>query len=82
LFKFYYGGDIVNLGDFGNAALFEHRFWLQIMGDHGRFILNSLPTEEDREIIKSGELINAFDQMLYSMLQVLRTILMVWKKSS
>jgi hypothetical protein len=23
------------------AALFEHRFWLQILGDHARFIFNA-----------------------------------------
>jgi hypothetical protein len=30
--------------------LFEHRFWLQIMGDHGRFIMNSLSLREKGDI--------------------------------
>jgi hypothetical protein len=32
-------------------ALFEHRFWLQILGDHARFILNALSPKE-KKILK------------------------------
>ena len=45
--------------------LFEHRFWLQILGDHSRFIYNSLsPTEIDK-ISKANYFIGKFDNLLY-----------------
>ena len=50
--------------DYPKTALFEHRFWLQVLGDHGRFILNTLsPTEAERiEIAKN--FISLFDTLL------------------
>lgn len=44
--------------------LFEHRFWLQIMGDHGRFIINSLSLREKGDIEKAEKFIIIFDQLL------------------
>lgn len=32
----------MNIDVFEKTAVFEHRFWLQILGDHARFIFNSL----------------------------------------
>jgi len=32
------------------SVLFEHRFWLQILGDHARFIFNSLSPVEKATI--------------------------------
>jgi hypothetical protein len=32
------------------TALFEHRFWLQVLGDHSRFILYALSPKESSEI--------------------------------
>lgn len=32
------------------AIWFEHQFWLQILGDHGRFIFSNLSPEEKDEI--------------------------------
>lgn len=33
-----------------SAALLEHRFWLQILGDHARFLYHSLSPSEKGEI--------------------------------
>lgn len=46
------------------SALFEHRFWLQILGDHGRFIFNTLSPKETKDIQTAQKFIQAFDQLL------------------
>jgi len=46
------------------AALFEHRFWLQILGDHSRFIFNSLAPAEKTDIQAARNFIQVFDQLL------------------
>jgi hypothetical protein len=45
-------------------ALFEHRFWLQILGDHSRFILNALSPTESQDIEVTKSFILLFDQLL------------------
>ncbi|OPA81224.1 hypothetical protein BVG16_02565 [Paenibacillus selenitireducens] len=45
-------------------ALFEHRFWLQILGDHSRFIYNSLSPNELQDIVTADDFIQLFDQLL------------------
>lgn len=45
-------------------ALFEHGFWLQILGDHSRFILNALSPKETDFIEKANEFIDLFDSLL------------------
>lgn len=50
--------------DYTVEALFEHRFWLQILGDHGRFIFNSLSPKEGKEIQTAGYFIQVFDHLL------------------
>ena len=40
----------MNNNDFYQSGLFEHRFWLQIMGDHARFIFYSLAPSETKQI--------------------------------
>jgi hypothetical protein len=47
-----------------DAALSEHRFWLQIMGDHSRFIFYSLAPTESEYILTAQEFIILFDQLL------------------
>ncbi|WP_328803912.1 DUF2935 domain-containing protein [Paenibacillus glycinis] len=47
-----------------DAALFEHRFWLQILGDHSRFIFNALAPMETKDIEIAGQFIKAFDDLL------------------
>jgi len=46
------------------SALFEHRFWLQILGDHARFIFNTLSPAENKDIQLAVSYIEAFDQLL------------------
>jgi len=45
-------------------ALFEHQFWLQILGDHGRFIYDSLAPKETNDIKTAQQFIQRYDQML------------------
>lgn len=47
-----------------NVTLFEHRFWLQILGDHSRFIYYSLAPTQAQEIEKAKQFIAAFDKLL------------------
>ena len=47
-----------------SPALFEHRFWLQILGDHSRFICNALAPKEKKDIAAAERFIGAFDQLL------------------
>lgn len=44
--------------------LFEHRFWLQILGDHSRFILNALAPSEEGFIKKANMFKIRFDKLL------------------
>ncbi|WP_409346025.1 DUF2935 domain-containing protein [Paenibacillus sp. MBLB4367] len=46
------------------SALYEHRFWLQILGDHGRFIYNVLSPKETKDINKVIPFMQAFDRLL------------------
>lgn len=45
-------------------ARFEHLFWLQILGDHSRFIHDALAPVETKEIEKSARFIQVFDSLL------------------
>lgn len=45
-------------------AWFEHRFWLQILGDHARFIYNALSPKELNDIQISLQYMNHFDELL------------------
>ena len=47
-----------------DITLVEHRFWLQIMGDHARFIFFSLAPNEVEYLQRSQDLIIGFDQLL------------------
>jgi hypothetical protein len=46
------------------AAKFEHSFWLQILGDHARFILDSLAEKEKADIQQAKYFKQKFDQYL------------------
>jgi len=50
--------------DYLHNALFEHRFWLQILGDHSRFIFNSLSPKEYNAIEIAKNFIDSFDLLL------------------
>ncbi|SHJ91949.1 protein of unknown function [Clostridium cavendishii DSM 21758] len=45
-------------------TIFEHQFWLQILGDHARFILNGLSPNETTFIKKADMFISKFDNLL------------------
>jgi hypothetical protein len=45
-------------------ALWEHNFWLQVLGDHSRFILNALSPKETHFIHQANRFINLFDDLL------------------
>jgi hypothetical protein len=49
---------------FQKEALFELHFWLQILGDHGRFIHDSLAVSETEKIKAASYFITQFDQLL------------------
>lgn len=46
------------------TVIFEHRFWLQILGDHARFIFISLAPSEAEYLMTAQEFIRLFDQLL------------------
>ncbi|WP_226642059.1 DUF2935 domain-containing protein [Mesobacillus subterraneus] len=50
--------------DYKAAALYEHRFWLQVLGDHGRFLHEALAPVEQEEIETAKYFINTFDRLL------------------
>ena len=45
-------------------ARFEHRFWLQILGDHSRFIHDALAPVEKENINIASQFIQIFDTLL------------------
>lgn len=49
---------------FTTNALYEHRFWLQVLGDHSRFIFKSLNPSEQEEIGRAHYFIQEFDNLL------------------
>lgn len=49
---------------FEQKALFEHLFWLQILGDHARFLFNDLSPKETSEVETARSFIMIFDALL------------------
>jgi hypothetical protein len=54
----------LNKFDNSEIALFEHKFWLQVLGDHSRMLLNSFSPEETEDVKKARYFINLFDNLL------------------
>ncbi|PYI56215.1 DUF2935 domain-containing protein [Paenibacillus flagellatus] len=52
------------MGTYEQSALFEHRFWLQVLGDHSRFIRDALAPKEAAEIARAGQFVAVFDGLL------------------
>ncbi|UOQ94317.1 DUF2935 domain-containing protein [Halobacillus shinanisalinarum] len=52
------------MADFEKTAKFEHGFWLQVLGDHARFIHDSLAPQQKQEIDLAEYFIQTFDQLL------------------
>lgn len=50
--------------DLEKTIYFEHRFWLQILGDHSRFLFDALAPSEKEAIEKAQHFINLFDNLL------------------
>ncbi|WP_407652042.1 DUF2935 domain-containing protein [Aquibacillus koreensis] len=44
--------------------MFEHQFWLQVLGDHSRFIRDSLFPKEKDDIAISKQFVETFDELL------------------
>ncbi|WP_138418969.1 DUF2935 domain-containing protein [Aquibacillus sediminis] len=49
---------------FLQSATFEHQFWLQVLGDHARFIRDSLFPKETDDIQKATGFVSQFDELL------------------
>lgn len=45
-------------------TLFEHQFWLRVLGDHGRLIRGAFPSDERDKINKISYFINLFAELL------------------
>lgn len=54
----------MELDNINEITIFEHQFWLQILGDHARFIFNTLSPREDVLIKQAEMFINTFDNLL------------------
>ena len=52
------------MDNYMKSAVFEHQFWLQVLGDHSRFIHDSLYPSEKEDISKAASFIHRFDQLL------------------
>jgi hypothetical protein len=60
------GGTAMN-NQYEETADFEHRFWLQILGDHARFINDSLVDSEKEALEKAKYFIQVFDELLQNL---------------
>lgn len=47
-----------------SEVLFEHRFWLQIMGDHARMLRSALSPQEKKDVEAVNGFVDRFDQLL------------------
>ncbi|WP_099159695.1 DUF2935 domain-containing protein [Virgibacillus ndiopensis] len=52
------------MADYLRSAAFEHQFWLQVLGDHARFIRDSLYPSEKEDIETATYFVHQFDQFL------------------
>ncbi|WP_188456925.1 DUF2935 domain-containing protein [Virgibacillus oceani] len=52
------------MADYVNSAAFEHQFWLQVLGDHSRFIRDSLYPSETKDIETAKYFVHQYDQLL------------------
>lgn len=52
------------MGTYEQSALFEHRFWLHVLGDHSRFIMDALAPKETAEIARAAHFVDRFDKLL------------------
>lgn len=57
-------GDVNSVENYMKSAVFEHQFWLQVLGDHSRFIYDSLYPSEMEDISRAASFIQVFNQLL------------------
>lgn len=50
--------------DLMTSTIYEHRFWLQVLGDHARFFYIALRGSEREEITRTNYFIQEFDSLL------------------
>lgn len=50
--------------DYTTDCLFEHRFWLQVLGEHAQFIRSGLGPDEGNEISLATRFVRKFDELL------------------
>lgn len=50
--------------EYARAAHFEHLFWLQIMGDHARFLMQMIPVGNHDDIQRAYQFRSLYDQLL------------------
>ncbi|CAH0347139.1 DUF2935 domain-containing protein [Bacillus sp. CECT 9360] len=55
---------------FKQDALFEHSFWLQVLGDHSRFILETLAPVEREDIQKAEYFKQNYDSLLNGLREI------------
>jgi hypothetical protein len=55
---------ILSHTQYEKEALFEHRFWLQILEDHARFIFASLPQKEGEDMRRAYYFIDVFERLV------------------
>ncbi|MGR5986220.1 DUF2935 domain-containing protein [Bacillus cytotoxicus] len=46
------------------SALFEHKFWLRVLGDHAQFLLDALAPKEKGDIDKARHFVSKFEKYL------------------
>ncbi|MEH7380847.1 DUF2935 domain-containing protein [Bacillus sp. JJ1533] len=54
------------IGSFQEEAVFETQFWMQVLGDHSRFLHDSLAPSEQERIKATEQFITIFDRLLES----------------
>jgi Domain of unknown function (DUF2935) len=59
----------IKINNYRTSAIFEHKFWLQVLGDHGRFIRDSLYPSEKEKIKEAKEFVFTFDKYLNAVLE-------------
>ncbi|TKI84656.1 DUF2935 domain-containing protein, partial [Bacillus mycoides] len=47
-----------------DSALFEHKFWLRVLGDHAQFLLDALAPKETADIQRAIYFVEKFDGFL------------------
>ncbi len=54
----------MNSQNFAQEVLYEHQLWLQAMSNHGKYVHNTLSSDELERIEISSQFIQVFDELL------------------